>query len=143
MTLAASLTARLRFDQVLFEPKARIQYLTERQGAYVDSLGTYQVSTGFTAGRASLGSKVSYLALHAGALRITPWAGLFGDLSFGQQNRTWSPYSPHAGNGLSARTTFGLDAQAGGWNFSLAGEYGGIGAAYRTLSGRGAVRLSF
>ena len=142
-TFAASLTARLRVADVQFEPKAKAQYLTERQSGYLDSLAVYQPGYSFSAGRLSLGSKAAYLGWASGGARFTPWVGAYGDLSFGEQTRVWTPLQPYVSNGLSLRTSVGIDADIGAANLSLSGEYGGIGAAYRTMSGRAALRIGF
>lgn len=142
-TFAAGLTARLRLDEVRVEPQAKLQYLTERQNAYVDSLGTYQASAGFAAGRASLGARFVYLGFAGSGPRLTPWVGVYGDLGFGEGRGGWLAASMPTGNGPSARTSAGLDATFGPATLALSGEYGGIGAAWRTVSGRGTLRIGF
>lgn len=140
---AAALTARIRIDDVRFDPQAKLQYLTERQASYTDTLGTYQHGSGFSAGRMSIGTKAAYLGLRAKSLPFTPWAGAYGDLTFGQQARAWTPAISNLGNGFSLRTTAGVDADFGPATLSMSGEYGGIGAAYRTASGRASIRIGF
>jgi hypothetical protein len=127
------------------EPSARLYVLWERQGAYVDNLGTAQAERGFTSGRASSGAKVSYLWTWSELSRLSPYLGLYGDYYYSSDDGMVIGAPPLAFvAGWSARVTSGLDVSLNnGLRLSVGGELGGIGGDHTMWSVRGRLNKPF
>lgn len=142
--VAGGATGTLPIGVFVLEPSARINALFESQGAYVDSLGTAQDARGFSAGRASLGGKVSYPLALGGGATLTPYAGLFADYHFASDDAVPAG-QPEFGiaDGYSARAVSGVTVGLGsGARLGVDGEYGGIGSGDSSMwsvTGRGSL----
>jgi outer membrane autotransporter protein len=113
----------------LFEPSARVFALWEHENAYTDSLGTLQDARNFSTGRASVGTKVAYPMAWSGSVAFAPYAGLYADYYFSQDDaQTAGLTTVPLLQGFAARVTGGISAKfAGGASISTGGEFGGIG----------------
>jgi Autotransporter beta-domain/Bacterial Ig-like domain (group 3) len=117
------------------EPSARVYALWEHENAYTDSLGTRQAERDFATGRGSGGVKVSHPFSWSESVTLVPYAGLYGDYYFTDDNAATMFVAgglPLAStpflDGWSARATTGLAARfSSGAAIALGGEYGGIG----------------
>jgi hypothetical protein len=133
--VSSGLTGTYRAYGLDIEPSARIYALWEHENAYTDSLGTAQADRDFADGRASGGVKASYPFRWSESVTLAPYAGLYGDYYFINDNAAAivaaggvplvsTPFL----NGWSARATAGLAARfSSGATVALGGEYGGIG----------------
>jgi hypothetical protein len=133
--VSSGLTGNYQAYGLDIEPSARIYALWEHENAYTDSLGTAQADRDFADGRASGGVKVSYPFGWSESVTLAPYAGLYGDYYFINDNAAAiiaaggvplvsTPFL----NGWSARATAGLAARfSSGATVALGGEYGGIG----------------
>jgi outer membrane autotransporter protein len=114
---------------LLLEPSARVFALWEHENAYTDSLGTLQDARNFSTGRASVGAKVAYPLAWTSTVALAPYAGLYADYYFSQDDAqvaglTTVPLL----QGFAARVTGGVSAKfTGGASVSAGGEFGGIG----------------
>jgi outer membrane autotransporter protein len=143
------LTGTYKASGFVFEPSAKVYALWENEGAYIDSLGTQQSSHEFSTGRASAGTKTSYLYAWDDAISLVPYLGVYGDYYFNQDNATQIVAAggvPLASTplleGWSARLTGGLGIKlASGAMVGLGAEYGGIGSNFQiwTFKARGHV----
>jgi len=118
----------------LIEPSATIYALWEHENAYTDSLGTAQAGRDFSTGRASGGLKLAYPLAWTEAIKLSPYAGIYGDYYFNTDNISLSggalPVTPVFA-GWSARTSVGLSAQfVNGGQFTLGGERSGLGGNF-------------
>jgi hypothetical protein len=136
LVAAGGLVGTHHAGDFVIEPSARIHALWERQSAWTDTLGTAQAGRTFSAGRISGGAKVikpfSYREI-----TITPYVGLFGDYRFSSDNAlpAGNPIVG-IGDGWTGRVTSGLGwTGPNGTSLGIAGEYAGIGGAYKIWSG--------
>ncbi len=131
------LTGDHRFGAYTLEPSAKLYVLWERQTAWTDTLGAAHSDRNFSSGRAAFGSSIARPFATAGGWALAPYAGLYGDWRFSSDNAvtTGAPVA-NIKDGWSGRVTAGLSATgARGTNFTLGGEYGGLGASYKIWSG--------
>lgn len=128
----------------VMEPSANAYVVWEQDDAWTDSVGSLQPDRRFTAGRVSIGDKLTRPATF-GSVKLAPYAGLYGDWRFSSGNALPAGVPVVGiGDGWSARVTSGVTfATAGPLAVSLGGEYGGIGAEYKVWTGnlRGTVRF--
>jgi outer membrane autotransporter protein len=126
---SAGLTGTYNWQSLLLEPSARVFALWEHENAYTDSLGTLQDARNFSTGRASVGAKVAYPLAWTSTVALAPYAGLYADYYFSQDDAqvaglTTVPLL----QGFAARVTGGVSAKfTGGASVSAGGEFGGIG----------------
>ena len=130
----------------VFEPSAHVFALWEHQKAYTDSLGIVQAERNFSTGRASGGSKISYVWQWSDMWKVAPYIGAYADYRFTSDDATVGLLLPNVVvEGWSARAVAGIAfAQTGGARFSIGGELGGIGTGdYKVWSVRGSASLPF
>jgi hypothetical protein len=110
------------------EPSAQVYALWEQENAYTDSLGTLQAAHDFDTGRSSGGVRLAYPFV-AGAVNLSPYAGLYGDYYFSMDNATTVGLTTvPLIQGWGARATGGFTAAfASGVQFGVGGELSGIG----------------
>jgi hypothetical protein len=125
----AGLTGTYDWQSLLLEPSARVYALWEHENAYTDSLGTLQAARDFSTGRASVGAKVAYPMAWSSSVALAPYAGLYADYYFSQDDaQTAGLTTVPLLQGFAARVTGGISAKfAGGASISTGGEFGGIG----------------
>ena len=124
----------------------KVFVLAEHDRSWIDSLGTVQDARDFSAGRASVGSKVARAFDLPEGARISPFAGFYADYRFLSDNAipTGQPVVGIA-DGWSGRATVGgVYTNARGAGVSAEGELGGLGASYKIWSGkiRGSIPLN-
>jgi hypothetical protein len=125
------------------EPSARVYVLREQDRDYLDSLGTSQPRQNFSAGRTSLGAKLSAPYRMSDALTLTPYAGAYADYAFTNDGSA-AAVLPNVIRGWSARLTSGLSATTNsGLRASIGAELGGLGSPVTTWSLRGSVAIPF
>jgi hypothetical protein len=136
--VSTGLTGSYKAAGFEFEPSAKVYALWERQGAYVDSLGTQQASHDFSTGRASAGGKVIYPLAWSDSVGLVPYFGIYGDYYFDADNAGAIAAAgvPLASTplleGWSARVTGGIGVKfASGGAVGVGAEYGGIGSDFR------------
>jgi hypothetical protein len=132
------------------EPSANIFGIWENQDSYTDSLGTFQEENDFDTGRFSTGAKIMYPVQTASGLKLVPYAGLYADYSFeGSEDvagtgLTGDELSSMLAQGWSARAMGGVTADfAGGSQFSLGAEVGGLGDSLQIWTVRSGLQLPF
>jgi outer membrane autotransporter protein len=131
--LSTGLTGTYKMAGVFVEPSARVYALWEKENAYIDSLGTQQARHDFATGRASAGVKASYPVKWIDGVLLAPYAGVYGDYYFTQDDAAMLLAGGALGSapllqGWSARLTGGLSAKlSGGATLGVGAEYGGIG----------------
>ena len=134
------------------EPSARVFALWEHEDAYTDTLGTLQAARDFSTGRASGGVKVAYPIAWTPTTRISPYAGLYGDYYFNQDNAALvsltAPTVPipaiYVLDGWSARAVIGVTEQfAGGAQVTVGGERSGIGGNFALWTFRARASVPF
>jgi hypothetical protein len=130
------------------EPSARVYAIWENDGAFVDSLGTPQAARNFSSGRASTGAKVTYPWLTLSGTSIAPYAGVFADYYFNQDDAALPNGTPllptQFVHGLSARVVSGVGVGlANGPRFTFGGELGGLGNDFKVWSLRGRAAVPF
>ena len=144
----AGLTGDYVWRAYTFEPSARVYWLTEREGAFTDSLGNLQSTRTFTTGRASFGDKVIFPATSYNSLAVAPYAGFYGDYYFTSD----SANTVLAQNGIAALSLQGWSGRAiagltgkttGGTQMLVGAEYGGIGGDFRAWTYRARVGVPF
>jgi len=132
----------------LIQPSATVFALWEHENAYTDSLGTAQAGREFSTGRASTGVKLAYPFAWTDTIKLSPYAGIYGDYYFNTDNIV----IPGAGalpvtpvfTGTSARTDVGIAAQfAGGGQFTVGGERSGIGGSFSLWTYRARASIPF
>jgi outer membrane autotransporter protein len=142
--VSTGLTGSYKAWGLIFEPSAKVYALWENEGAYVDSLGTAQGNHDFSTGRASGGLKVAYPFTWADSVLLVPYAGLFGDYYFNEDNAAAIVLAggvPLASTpllqGWSARATAGVNAKfENGMMVGAGVEYGGIGSDFQTWTAK-------
>jgi hypothetical protein len=132
------------------EPSLRAYALWEHENAYTDSLGTMQAERNFSSGRVSAGTKVAYPWMWSATTLVTPYAGLYADFYFNNDDGTLPVASPlllptEFVHGWSGRVTSGLAITFGsGSQLSVGGEVGGLGSnQFTTWSVRGRGSIPF
>jgi len=135
---AAGLTGNQFIGRFLIEPSVKVFVLTEHERSWIDSLGTPQDARDFSAGRASVGSKIARAFDLPDGARISPFAGLFADYRFMSDNAipTGQPVVGIASGWSGRVTSGGAYSNARGAGVSVEGELGGLGASYKIWSGR-------
>jgi hypothetical protein len=148
--LSSGLTGSYQASVFELEPSAKVYAMWEHENAYTDTLGTQQGERDFMTGRASAGIKLIYPWLFSATVTLAPYAGLYGDYYFTQDQAVALPTSglPLASvpllDGWSARATAGLAARFGnGVQLSAGGELGGIGGVARIWTFRGRASVPF
>ncbi|MGC2075070.1 MAG: Ig-like domain repeat protein [Xanthobacteraceae bacterium] len=140
---SAGLTGTYNWQSLLLEPSARVFALWEHENAYTDSLGTLQAARDFSTGRASVGAKVAYPMAWTSSVALAPYAGLYADYFFSQDDaQTVGLTTVPLLQGFAARVTGGISAKfAGGASISTGGEFGGIGldTHFWTWTARGSI----
>jgi predicted hotdog family 3-hydroxylacyl-ACP dehydratase len=132
----------------LIEPSARVYALWEHENAYTDSLGTAQAGRDFSTGRASTGLKVAYPFAWTDTIKLSPYAGIYGDYYFNTDNISLAgagalPVTPVFA-GLSARTEVGITAQfASGGQLTVGGERSGLGGSFSLWTYRARASIPF
>jgi len=138
-------TGTYGWQSFVLEPSARVYALWEHENSYTDSLGTLQSDRNFVTGRTSGGVKVSYPFAWSSAVKLAPYAGLYGDYYFSRDDAlaaglTTVPLLA----GWSGRATAGVAATfGGGAQVAAGGEYGGIGGNTRIWTWRVRGRVPF
>ncbi|MGY2891886.1 flagellar basal body rod protein FlgF [Bradyrhizobium sp. USDA 4524] len=138
--LSTGLTGTYQALGFTIEPSAKVYALWEKQGAYVDSLGTRQANYDFSTGRASGGVKLVYPFTWADSILLAPYAGVYGDYYFNLDDAAAILQAgglPLASTpllqGWSARAAAGINARfENGVMVGAGAEYGGIGANFQT-----------
>jgi hypothetical protein len=124
------------------EPSARFYGLWESESAYQDGFGTAQAARDFSAGRTSVGAKLTYRLASAGNVAIAPYLGAYADTYFGKDNAAAAvPIGPIM-DGTSARLTGGVAfATDYGARLTAGVEIGGLAANFTSwsLRARGSV----
>jgi len=143
---STGLTGNKFIGSFLIEPSVKVFVLAEHDRSWIDSLGTVQDARDFSAGRASVGSKVARAFDLPEGARISPFAGFYADYRFLSDNAipTGQPVVGIA-DGWSGRATVGgVYTNARGAGVSAEGELGGLGASYKIWSGkiRGSIPLN-
>jgi hypothetical protein len=141
---STGLTGNYQVAAYILEPSTNVYALWERQGDWIDSLGTLQTARSFSAGRVATGGKV-IVPWYVGGTRVAPYFGAYGDWRFGTDN-AFPAGSPIVGigNGWSGRVTGGLSWTCfNGGTFSLGSEYGGLGASYKVWTANARVLWPF
>lgn len=109
-------------------PSAEVFWLSERQDAYTDSLGTVQGKNSFTNGRANAGLQTAYAIPLSQATTLSPYTGIFADYYFGQDDDGAGLSAIGIGDGWAARATGGLTLSGvEGWSLTLGAEAGNLG----------------
>ncbi|MGO4831119.1 Ig-like domain repeat protein, partial [Rhizobiaceae sp. 2RAB30] len=128
--LQSGLTGSRTVSGFTIEPSARIYALWEDEDAYTDSLGVPQAERSFSTGRASGGVKVIYPFPIGGDFKLSPYAGLYGDYYFSNDEAGLMITPADAvADGWAARFVGGVGLESpGGVKASLAGEIGGLGS---------------
>jgi len=141
--LATGFTGSYTWANFNIEPSAKVYALWERENAYVDSLGTQQDARTFSSGRASAGSKVSYPIPWLDNLVLAPYAGVYADYYYTQDDAAAIIAAggvPLASTpllqGWSARVT-------GGATVGFGAELGGIGGNTQIWTFTGRARVPF
>jgi hypothetical protein len=137
--LTTGLTGNYQFGAIMLEPSLKVFALWETEQQWTDSLGTVQTARDFSTGRASAGSRIAQSFELLGGTKLVPYIGLYGDYYFMSDNATPVAGLPGSiiNTGWSARLTSGATfTTMGGASINLGGEYGGIGARYKILSGQ-------
>jgi hypothetical protein len=148
---ATGFTGSYNWANFNIEPSAKVYALWERENAYVDSLGTSQAARTFSSGRASAGSKVSYPVPWLDSVLLLPYAGVYADYYFTQDDAAAIVAAggiPLASTpllqGWSARVTGGIGARlASGAAVGFGAELGGIGGNTQIWTFSGRARIPF
>ena len=148
---ATGFTGSYSWANFNIEPSAKVYAIWERENAYVDSLGTQQAARTFSSGRASAGNKVSYPVPWLDSVLLVPYAGVFADYYFTQDDAAAIVAAggiPLASTpllqGWSARVTGGIGARlAGGSTVGFGAELGGIGSNTQIWTFTGRARIPF
>jgi outer membrane autotransporter protein len=137
------LTGTYDWAGYLLEPSARVFALWEHENAFTDSLGTLQAARDFETGRASVGAKVAYPFAWTSTVALLPYAGLYADYYFSQDDaQTVGLTTVPLLQGFAARVTGGVSAKfANGASLGAGGELGGIGLSTHiwTWTARGSI----
>ncbi|MEY9396807.1 hypothetical protein ABIF66_007614 [Bradyrhizobium japonicum] len=148
---ATGFTGSYSWANFNIEPSAKVYAIWERENAYVDSLGTQQAARTFSSGRASAGNKVSYRIPWLDSGLLVPYAGVFADYYFTQDDAAAIVAAggiPLASTpllqGWSARVTGGIGARlASGTTVGFGAELGGIGSNTQIWTFTGRARIPF
>jgi hypothetical protein len=143
--LSSGLTGSYQLGSAVLEPSARVFAAWERQGSYIDNLGTLQGENSFMVSRASLGGRVLQTWQIAAGTTLTPYAGLYADHYISSSVALPSGDEALAiADGWSGRAVGGIGLGLGqSVTLSTGVEYGGIGADHKALSVTGRAALRF
>ena len=133
-----------RTQWIHIEPSARVYAIWERDGSYVDSLGTLQAENSFSTGRASAGAKLTYPIAWGGSATLSPYFGLCADYYFSSDSAVLLLPTQFV-QGWAARATAGVSYEViGGAKILIGGEVGGLGSQnFVTWSMRGRASVPF
>lgn len=125
--LTTGVTGSHTLGALKIDPSVKLYALWERDRGFTDTLGTAHDDRSFSTARLSGGLKVAYPFQTGGQVAIEPFAGVYADYYFSQDDG--QPTAVDAiRDGWSARFIGGLSVTSrAGVRASLTGELGGIG----------------
>ena len=143
--LSGGVTGGYSFGDYMFEPSVRAFVVWQDEEAWTDSAGSAYDKRDFTAGRVSVGSKLSRQLEPFNGWVTTPYVGLYADYLYSHDD-AFTPGTAFLGlsEDWSARVTSGLELfSAAGHSVSFGSEMGGIGQEelIYTLTGRATLRF--
>jgi len=141
---STGLTGSYNYMMLVLEPSADVFAIWERQTGYTDTLGALHDARSFNTGRVSLGGRALAPYIWS-AYGVTPYVGFYGDWRF-MSDSALPAAVPFAGigEGWSGRVTGGLSMPVWGrGSLTFGGEYGGLGANYKTWTGNARLTVPF
>lgn len=137
----ASLVGQFHHGAWTMRPVVTIQYISEHQLAYTDSLSVVIADQTVSRGQVSFSPYLGRRWTLDGGLLLTTWLEGSGHFAFASSGATTGSYVDQL-EGLNATLRAGLDfSLPGGASASLAGQYGGIGTDAHSYGGSLAVSL--
>lgn len=140
--VAGAISGDYRHGGWTLNPVVSLQYIEERQEAYVDSLSVTIPGQTVAQGDVRFEPRLAYSWQTLGGTQVTPWMQLAGVYTFGQRGTFSSGSLVSRMSGLSSTVRTGLDiAMPGGAGLSLSAQVSGIGAGAQSHGGSLAVSL--
>lgn len=127
--VAGAISGDYRHGGWTLNPVVSLQYIEERQEAYVDSLSVTIPGQTVAQGDVRFEPRLSYIHALSDGTRVTPWMQLAGVYTFGQRGTFSSGSLASRISGLTSTVRTGLDiSMPGGAALSVSGQYDGLGA---------------
>lgn len=127
--VAGSVGGDYAYGSWTLNPIVSVQYLSERQDAYVDSLSVAIPSQTVAQGDVRFEPRLSYLHKFDDGTRLRPWVRVSGVYTFGDGGNASVGSLARAFEGLTASVQTGLEMHAaGGASLALSGQMDGFGA---------------
>lgn len=140
--VAGAISGDYRYGGWTLNPVVSLQYIEERQEAYVDSLSVTIPGQTVAQGDVRFEPRLAYSWQTLGGTHVTPWMQLAGVYTFGQRGTFSSGSLVSRMSGLTSTVRTGLDiAMPGGAGLSLSAQVSGIGAGAQSHGGSLAVSL--
>ncbi len=125
-------------------PGVAVQYISEKQKAYTDSLGNAIAAQTVSQGDVRVGPRIAYTYNLAGGSALIPWAEFAGVYTFGSKGKFSNGTYASDIHGFSGSVKAGVDWWTpGGARFSLAGSYDGIGSGSASYGVQARVEITF
>jgi hypothetical protein len=127
--IAGSVGGDYAYGSWTLNPIVSVQYLSERQEAYVDSLSVAIPSQTVAQGDVRFEPRLSYLHRFDDGTRLRPWVRVSGVYTFGDGGNASIGSLARAFDGLTASVQTGLEMHAaGGASLAFSGQMDGFGA---------------
>ncbi len=128
----------------MIRPGVAVQYLSEKQKAYTDSLGNHIRAQTVSEGDVRVGPRIAYTYGLGDGGAIIPWAEFEGVYTFGSKDKFSKGTYASDIHGLSGSVQAGFDWRMPvGAMFSLSGSYDGIGSDARSYGARARIDIAF
>jgi outer membrane autotransporter protein len=140
--VAGAISGDYRHGGWTLNPVVSLQYIEERQEAYVDSLSVTIPGQTVAQGDVRFEPRLAYSWQTLGGTQVTPWMQLAGVYTFGQRGTFSSGSLVSRMSGLTSTVRTGFDiSMPGGAALSVSGQISGIGSGAQSHGGSLAVSL--
>lgn len=142
ITVAAHLTGSMHYEHFILNPIIGLMYASERQSAWTDSALVVHAAQTITAGRLSVGPKITFNAYEIGTTTMQPWVAANWEYDFTNSPNIPASGLPDLDDLSSARLSGGFSARMeNGATLAMQVDSFGLGSGEYTAIG-GSVGLS-
>lgn len=145
ITVAANLTGSMEFEIYTLNPMIGFTYASEGQSAWIDSAANAHASQTVTAGRLSVGPKVTFHPYQLGEAMMQPWLAAKWEYDFSNAGSDPTSGLPDLGDLSSARLSAGFVARLeSGTSLSMQVDGSGLGSgAYTAFGGSAGLSVPY
>lgn len=136
ITAAGHLKGRIEWGVATIEPTLSVMWASEHQDAYTDSAAVAHPAQTVTAGRVSLGPRISFQPVSTGVGEVAVWLAAMGEYDFSNRGGSATSGLPDINDVFSGRVQVGVNAVSdNGIRLALQGDVSGLGSGEFTAYG--------